>query len=80
MSGNDINFHIYIHVVPSSAEQSISTKLDTIVQSQSDIVKVLEKLGAGGASAADIKSLTDRAKTSAANAQQVEKSAEDLEK
>jgi hypothetical protein len=79
MGGNDL--HIYIHIVPSSsADQSIPTKLDAIVKTQGDIVAVLEKLGAGGASAADIKSLTDRAKHSAEGAKNLEKSVEDLSK
>lgn len=71
MGSNDL--HIYIHVVPSSAEQSIVAKLD-------NITAVLEKLGVGGASAEDMKSLIDRAKHSAEGAQQAEKSIEDLGK
>lgn len=77
---NDFNLHLYIHVVPSDAEISTQKSLEALAKGQAQIVSVLEKLGAGGASAADLKSLTDKAQHSATGAQNLEKSIEDLPK
>lgn len=67
----DINLNI--NIIPSTAEQSISAKLDLILSS-------LEKLGVGGASAAEIAAVTQKAQDEVVKAQQLQKTAEDLAK
>jgi len=68
-----LDINLFVHIVPSSAEESISAKLDLILKS-------LEKLGAGGASAEDIAALTTRAQGEADKAKALEQLLEDLSK
>lgn len=72
--------HIYIHIVPSAEDQSIPAQLKAIVKSQGDMVKALEKLGAGGLSAADTTALAGRATQEADKVEGAAKSVGDISK
>lgn len=68
-----LDINLFVHIVPSSAEESISAKLDLILTS-------MEKLGIGGASADELKALTTRAEQEVGKAKELEQKIEEVGK